>query len=46
VDHAQRFDQRRIPRDTQRYEDGVIDLLLANLERLWRGEAKLANQVV
>jgi D-2-hydroxyacid dehydrogenase (NADP+) len=32
--------------ETQRYEDGVIDLLLANLERLWRGEAKLVNQVV
>jgi phosphoglycerate dehydrogenase-like enzyme len=32
--------------ETQRYEDGVIDLLLANLERLWRGEASLVNQVV
>jgi D-2-hydroxyacid dehydrogenase (NADP+) len=32
--------------ETQRYEDGVIDLLLANLERLWRGEARLVNQVV
>ena len=32
--------------ETQRYEDGVIDLLLANLERLWRGEANLVNQVV
>ena len=32
--------------ETQRYEDGVIDLLLANLERLWGGEANLVNQVV
>jgi phosphoglycerate dehydrogenase-like enzyme len=32
--------------ETQRYEDGVIDLLLANLERPLRGEAKLVNQVV
>jgi D-2-hydroxyacid dehydrogenase (NADP+) len=32
--------------ETRRYEDGVIDLLLDNLDRLWRGEAELANQVV
>jgi len=32
--------------ETQRYEDGVIDLLLENLNRLWRGEAALLNQVV
>jgi phosphoglycerate dehydrogenase-like enzyme len=32
--------------ETQRYEDGVIDLLLENLERLWRGETTLVNQVV
>ena len=32
--------------ETQRYEDGVIDLLVENLERLWRGEATLKNQVV
>jgi len=32
--------------ETQRYEDGVIDLLLENLARLWRGDAKLENQVV
>jgi len=31
--------------ETQAYEDGVIDILLENLERLWRGEA-LVNQVV
>ena len=32
--------------ETQRYEDAVIDILLDNLERLWRGEAALYNQVV
>jgi phosphoglycerate dehydrogenase-like enzyme len=32
--------------ETQRYEDGVIDLLVENLDRLWRGEAALRNQIV
>ncbi len=32
--------------ETRRYEDNVIDLLLENLERLWRGEAELRNQFV
>jgi D-2-hydroxyacid dehydrogenase (NADP+) len=32
--------------ETRRYEDHVIDLLLDNLERLWRGEAKLRNEIV
>lgn len=32
--------------ETQRYEDAVIDLLLENLDRLWRGETELRNQVV
>jgi len=32
--------------ETQRYEDGVLDLLLENLGRLWRGETALANQIV
>jgi phosphoglycerate dehydrogenase-like enzyme len=32
--------------ETRRYEDKVIDLLLENLERLWRGEAELTNQFV
>jgi phosphoglycerate dehydrogenase-like enzyme len=32
--------------ETQAYEDRVIDLLLTNLDRLWRGEAPLVNQVV
>jgi phosphoglycerate dehydrogenase-like enzyme len=31
--------------ETQSYEDGVIDILTENLNRLWRGEA-LVNQVV
>ena len=30
--------------ETRRYEDNVIDLLLENLGRLWRGEAVLRNQ--
>ncbi len=32
--------------ETRRYEDNVIDLLLENLGRLWRGEDELKNQVV
>jgi phosphoglycerate dehydrogenase-like enzyme len=32
--------------ETRRYEDRVIDILLDNLDRLWRGEAMLRNQVV
>jgi D-2-hydroxyacid dehydrogenase (NADP+) len=32
--------------ETQRYEDAVIDILLDNLERLWRGETALRNQIV
>jgi D-2-hydroxyacid dehydrogenase (NADP+) len=32
--------------ETQRYEDAVIDILLENLDRLWRGESTLKNQVV
>ena len=32
--------------ETRRYEDNVIDLLLENLERLWRGESVLRNQFV
>ena len=32
--------------ETRRYEDNVVDLLLENLERLWRGEERLRNQVV
>jgi D-2-hydroxyacid dehydrogenase (NADP+) len=32
--------------ETQRYEDNVIDILLENLGRLWRGETALRNGVV
>jgi phosphoglycerate dehydrogenase-like enzyme len=32
--------------ETQRYEDNVIDILLENLDRLWRGEMALRNGVV
>jgi D-2-hydroxyacid dehydrogenase (NADP+) len=32
--------------ETQRYEDAVIDILVENLERMWRGESSLHNQVV
>ena len=32
--------------ETRRYEDNVIDLLLDNVERIWRGESTLRNQVI
>lgn len=32
--------------ETRRYEDNVIDLLLENVDRLWRGEAVLKNGIV
>jgi D-2-hydroxyacid dehydrogenase (NADP+) len=32
--------------ETRRYEDNVIDLLLENLDRLWRGETALKNGAV
>ncbi len=32
--------------ETRRYEDNVIDLLMENLDRLWRGESALKNQIV
>jgi phosphoglycerate dehydrogenase-like enzyme len=32
--------------ETQRIEEAVIDLLMENLDRIWRGEAVLRNQVV
>ena len=32
--------------ETQRYEDAVIDILLENLDRVWRGESTLRNEVV
>jgi len=32
--------------ETRRYEDNVIDLLLENLDRIWRGEPRLRNHIV
>jgi phosphoglycerate dehydrogenase-like enzyme len=32
--------------ETRRYEENVLDFLCENLDRLWRGEATLRNQVV
>jgi phosphoglycerate dehydrogenase-like enzyme len=32
--------------ETRRYEDNVIEVLRDNLERLWRGETQLRNQIV
>ncbi len=32
--------------ETRRYEDNVIDILLENLDRLWRGEEPLRNGIV
>jgi phosphoglycerate dehydrogenase-like enzyme len=32
--------------ETRRYEDNVIDILLENLDRLWRGVGALRNQIV
>lgn len=32
--------------ETQRYEDNVLDILEDNLERLWKGETALRNQIV
>jgi D-2-hydroxyacid dehydrogenase (NADP+) len=32
--------------ETRSYEDNVIDILLENLDRLWRGETELKNGIV
>jgi D-2-hydroxyacid dehydrogenase (NADP+) len=32
--------------ETRRYEDNVIDLLMENLDRLWRGETELKNGII
>lgn len=32
--------------ETRRYEENVVDILLENLDRLWRGETALRNQIV
>ena len=35
-----------MPGETQRIEEAVIDLLMENLARRWRGETVLKNQIV
>jgi phosphoglycerate dehydrogenase-like enzyme len=32
--------------ETRRYEENVLDMLVDNLDRLWRGETSLRNQIV
>jgi phosphoglycerate dehydrogenase-like enzyme len=32
--------------ETRLYEENLFDIMLENLERLWRGEAELYNQVI
>jgi D-2-hydroxyacid dehydrogenase (NADP+) len=32
--------------ETQKYEDNVLDLLMENMSRLWKGEKQLKNQFV
>lgn len=32
--------------ETRKYEDNVLDILMDNLERLWRGESSLRNEIV
>jgi phosphoglycerate dehydrogenase-like enzyme len=32
--------------ETQKYEDTVLDILVENLNRLWRGEVSLRNEIV
>ena len=32
--------------DTHRYEDVVLDYLQDNLDRLWRGEMRLYNEII
>lgn len=32
--------------ETRRYEDNVLDILQDNLDRLWRGETALRNQII
>jgi D-2-hydroxyacid dehydrogenase (NADP+) len=32
--------------ETRKYEDNVLDLLMENLDRLYRGETSLKNQIV
>jgi D-2-hydroxyacid dehydrogenase (NADP+) len=32
--------------ETRKYEDNVLDILVDNLNRLWRGELSLRNEIV
>jgi phosphoglycerate dehydrogenase-like enzyme len=32
--------------ETHSYEDNVLDMMMENIERLWRGETGLFNQIV
>ena len=32
--------------ETRKYEDNVLDILVENLNRLWRGELSLWNEIV
>jgi D-2-hydroxyacid dehydrogenase (NADP+) len=32
--------------ETRKYEDNVLDILVDNLNRLWRGELSLGNEIV
>jgi phosphoglycerate dehydrogenase-like enzyme len=32
--------------ETHKYEDNVLDMMMENLNRQWRGEAALFNQIV
>lgn len=32
--------------ETQKYEDGVLDILLENVNRLWRGDVRPRNEIV
>ena len=37
---------RHVLDETRAYEDNVLDILMENLDRLWRGEKTLRNQVL
>jgi phosphoglycerate dehydrogenase-like enzyme len=32
--------------ETHKYEDNVLDMMMENLNRQWRGETALFNQIV
>ena len=45
-ENADRWNIAYLQKTTLPYEDNVLDILMENLERLWRGESALRNQVV